>query len=241
MASDQGPGERYFSPSFRKVGTTPWQAGTSLLRDGTLGKFVCASFHGLLQGQRFRILNARVGGSAANPFNGDFEVESVPSSPSIGGRPTSFTYRMAQVPASNAAGAPHWFERFQVRQLALERNVVELGATRTPAFPIGGGEPELRIHRRVAVRENVIRHADGVPNPESYAVSLNRLNYGVVQNNIISLARNDGKLLYELIADRVGYLNNQRPSGEAIRGWKEGVGRPEELFDRISYALVASL
>jgi hypothetical protein len=171
-------------------------------------------------------------------------VESVPATPHINGKPTSFTYRMKGVPTANASGNPIWSEYWRVRHLALERNIIELSSVGAALQISTGsvGTPYPRVYRRVVTRENIVRMYGDVPSSLAYAVGVAGCEKGVVQNNISALARTDGKILFDSGVDSLTYFNNQQVSGARVLGWSEKNQRPrDELSTRIEDSTLMAL
>src|SRR5262249_36953917 len=99
------------------------QAATPLLRVGTLATFHTVLFfpHGLQKGDAVRVANAlrSSDGTPSPQFNGSFTIDSVPD-------PFSFSYQMSTDPGENACGSPTYQELWQVGQMLVENNVIEL-------------------------------------------------------------------------------------------------------------------
>lgn len=86
--------------------------------DGRTATFRTTQPHGFLPGQGVRITDVKVGGSTSNPFNGDFSIVAVSSN--------EFTYRMNFDPGADADAdvTPYYQEKFQVRRLTIENNIM---------------------------------------------------------------------------------------------------------------------
>ena len=248
MSANPGGVAPYYTPWFRLHGNpnATRVAGTCLIRNGTVALFTSFYPHGLLQGQVVFVRRARDLGVSPNPeinpFNGYFEIESVPASPNIDGKPTTFTYRMAGVPTTNAAGVPDSSEFWRVRQLAIERNIIEIASVPCGAIQVGGAE-NPRVYRRLAVEENVVRPFDGLANPNAYAINAVSVQQAVIANNIVSgLTRTDGRIIWDQSSDRIGCIGNQRTDGPALRSFDQTAGHPrDDLRSKIEDSLLMAL
>jgi hypothetical protein len=75
------------------------KTGVSMTRNGALAIFTTAQPHGFSAGAVVTVSSALVGGSSANPYNGTFQIASVPT-------PSSLTYAMNSDPGADASGSP---------------------------------------------------------------------------------------------------------------------------------------
>jgi len=228
------------------------QPGSLLKRVGDIATFTTLEPHRLLPGSAVRIRDAAVNGVLGNNFNGDYEVLDVPSSPHIGGQPTSFTYRIkGTVPAANAAGAPTWREYWRTRHIAIERNVVEItkgiGRSYIAGLNVNLGSPNPavapRVYRRYAAKENLIRQISGAQDTTQLsAIATTNCEKAVLQNNIIDVASVEREVVAFNTSDKISFFNNQRVSGAPLTAYDNVAQRDaSELRHRIDEAALVAL
>jgi hypothetical protein len=203
--------------------------GLSLTRIGTTATFQTHALHFLEVGQIVRVEGAEVMGTIDNPFNGDnFKVTSV--------NPTSFTYEMTAVPATNAEGDIAYRGKDTEGVLQIENNVIELlpNAPVLPAYGIAmGGGVDFRpnyIFRQVAIRRNFIRHMDNtVDNYKEYSGAVGCYNCGalLIEDNVIALTRTAP--IHFDYSGMVSCVNNRTPQGALIKANDLATGQAPDV------------
>jgi hypothetical protein len=243
---------------YHNMGGESEPASGTVSRNGLVGTFVSDAIfggHNLFVGQTVQISKVSVNQSTANPFNGFFEVETIPASPvDSQGRPRSFTYRMTEEPASDpdASSAPEFRDLWQAISLVKENNVIELAESLPPdtAPPIGielanhQAANTPRIFLQVVARDNVIRQFQDAPDSRAIGILLTSCRNALVEGNIMSLA--NPVPVFHRYSDAVHYANNRSPAGDLIQGNLQTFNpstftKVDELATRIEDAMIVSL
>ena len=157
--------------------------------------------------------------------------------PNFNGTPTTFKYKFRGTPPSgNAEGAPTWLEYWRCRNIAVERNVVELAKTLESSGPAVGvvmsgnnsNNPSLYplTFRRYLARENTVRHFEGTSDPNRVdGVTTNNCEKGIVQHNLIGLK--SPYPTWRLIQNygQVAFFDNHGSSGEFLKPYDNSTTR----------------
>jgi hypothetical protein len=199
---------------------------SSLVCSGTTATLTTMQPHRLLPGLAVQVSNVRVGGALSLAYNGFFEVESVPSA-------TLFTYKVSSDPGGDADASPllpnpsarYWVEFFRNRNVLVERNVMELRGSpqfnqRATGVQCFGGtflKPEFSVHRRLDIRDNLIRHHEGRPNPHDVGASISNYQVALLHGNVFGLTEHPAANVFgDDVLGRSGYFNNQRMNGSRV-------------------------
>jgi hypothetical protein len=233
------------------------QRGAALIAEDDRARFTAVWPHKMVPGQAVLISGALVQGSPDNPFNGRVEIESVPANPGNdspnGPRgPTSFVYRLKQVPAANPAGDITFSARAQTHRLILENNIIEtVPSVPNNLAPSGGitlSDPQGAksapfTFPQAILRRNVVRTLKDGPDRGS-AVLVQSVGGGLVQDNLV-----DSRLGGDTFPPRpmqhnwshLDYFENQGLAGESYQGYDNDTQRWEDdLGTRLEDALLAS-
>lgn len=183
--------------------------------DGRTATFRTTQPHGFLPGQGVGITDVKVGGSTSNPFNGDFSIVAVSSD--------EFTYRMNSDPGADADAdlTAYYQEKFQVRRLTIENNIIDLSLNIHPRFygpPTGirfdaTNYGEVYALLQVVIRNNRVQHADNaveLPNI-ARAVFVGGCENLLIEGNVIALNTTDPILFGD--SKIVECFDNSTPSG----------------------------
>jgi hypothetical protein len=172
--------------------------------------------HFLEKGQIVRVDNALVGGSTANPFNGEkFALISVGQ--------TSFSYEVPSVPATHAYGAVSYAGKDYEAVAQVENNLIELLPQALPlpaAGVVAGPGMDFRpnyVFRQVAVRDNLIRYPDNALDFGQWSVALSCWNCGtlLIEDNVMALER--PAPIHFNLSGTVSCVNNRTPQGTPIK------------------------
>lgn len=192
------------------------QVGTALTRNGTVATFRTVRPHFLLVGQIVKVEGALVGGTLGNPFNGtNFALTSAGSS--------SFTYDMTGVPSSHAYGPVSYAGKDYEGVVQIENNVIDLLPQAVPLPSIGvvtSGGKDFRpnyIFRQVAIRSNLIRYPDNMPDFSQWSAAMACYNCDslMIENNLIGLERTFP--IWFDYSGMVSCVNNLTPQGTLIK------------------------
>ncbi len=201
-----------------------------------------------------QILNVKVNGQSGNPFNVLRPTAPVP------GNPMAFTYVMDSAPAADGdISAEDDFPQFQalwqVGRLLVENNVIEVTRHWHPlnyAWPVGiylesGDNTPVCTFRQSVLRGNVIRHPDNTvdlpifPANIPIGILLHNSEHTLVEGNIIDL-QPFREILFSSISKIVQCFDNNKPSGELVRGFNQSTNRlSDELAILIEDAMLLSL
>jgi hypothetical protein len=226
------------------------QGVMSLTNVGTVATLTTKVAHGLMVGQSVRVQNANVGTQPSPYYNGYFPIVSVPSQ-------TQFTYRMAGDPGGSAESspAPTFGALWQVRELVIENNVLDLMLNVLPAgyspptainlYDSGpGGDMQNFLFMQTVIRRNVMHTVDGATDTSGFPVGigLHSCGKGVVEENVSdlnSLYPSPPAPINQVGSGSVKYLNNQTPAGNLVQGYIQDIGQyANEITTDIDLALL---
>ncbi len=239
------------------------QASTTQQRNPTRGgpdnktaTFRTTWEHKFLPEQAVQITNVKVNGQLGNPFN-----VLRPTAP-VSGNPMAFSYVMDSAPAadgdiSNPPDFPRFSALWQVRRLLVENNLIEITRHWHPlnyAWPMGiylesGDHSPDNVYtfRQSVLRGNVIRHPDNTvdlpifPANIPIGILLHNCEHTLIEGNIIEL-RPYREILFEVSSKIVQCFDNNKPSGELVRGFNESTNRlSDELATLIEDAMLLAL
>lgn len=207
------------------------QTGVPITHVGTTATFTTQHNHGLQVGQAVRISFTKVRGDPSNQYNGYFSVDGIPQ---VNGVPqlNQFTYQMNSDPGADAdtSPTPKYSVLWQTRSLIDENNIIELvppinNFWRSQAITLAHwvGDRDLgaqKLYPRVVIRNNLIRHADGLSDSPLYspslAIYLRTCGYALIEENVINLGVSVP--IDQASNTAVSYFDNADPGGKLIEG-----------------------
>jgi len=200
--------------------------------------------HTLIVGDRVKIT-----GGSPSQYNGFFEVTEVPQL-------NQFKYRMASDPGSNSTPGALVQRVWGVDKIVAEENIVELSDLVSGEYGVPGAgvqifdavtgaplidPPPPYVHGEIVVRNNVVRHIDGLLNPSfvSGGVQVASAKKVIVENNVIDVVPSNS--VWTLRCGAAQFLNNQSSSGVLIQGYNNDTMKNyDELETTIADAVLVA-
>src|SRR6266496_1134968 len=147
---------------------------------------------------------------------------------------------------TNGGGDPLYQEFWQVGQMLVENNVMELYPLISSNAPVAlgfGGLDHVApyVFKNLSLRGNIARTIEGgsVPGYGGYASRLNSCEKGLVDANVIDLIGTPQ--LLQSFSGVLQYFDNQAPSGQLIQATDKTSNRQvDELTTRIQEAALIS-
>ncbi len=179
-------------------------------------------------------------------FNGYFRVETAPSN-------TVFTYKFNEIPPvsqGSATGTPIYRRFWQIGQLTIENNVLDLGLNIHPLGvyqPIGVAvgnvnNPGFQCCKRLFVRDNWIGTVDQIndPIPHSFGIAAHTCEQAFAERNTI-LLNQSYPVKFQLTKGLT--QENNRPGGIPITGLQvdgSSILERDETLRRVETAFVTA-
>jgi hypothetical protein len=203
--------------------------------DGTTAIVTTKYLHGLSALQVVRIRRGEGDNTSPTQYFGTFIVQSVPD-------PKSFTYEMASDPQDDAYFSVRWGALWQVGQLVVERNAIDLvfHLFKRQAGPpygidvLGANLMGPYVFRQLCIRRNLLRNVDGAYDPSrlSQALRLDSCEKALVESNVVDLNVDPAyAAIFHQFSRLPKYFNNQAPSGRLLQGYVSSV--PTQYFNEL--------
>jgi hypothetical protein len=203
--------------------------------------------HLLIVGDRVHI-----SGAGPNEYNGIFEITTMPVD--IHGDPITnkFTYTTVYPPTGDGGSSVDMQRVWGLDRLVVENNVIELSADLLDSGDYGATNgavdlvdrglipvPPPYVHGDVIVKNNHVRHVDGLMNPSfaSPAITIYSANRVIAEDNVVDLVM--ANPLRTARCGSVHFLNNRNSAGVLIPGYNLDTSRHyDELETAIADAFI---